>query len=217
VAVVDRAREQLAQAIVRGDEEHCRRIVFDLYLAGHSACEICDNVLAATFHTIGDRWECGDLSVYRERRACEIGSKLLHELRAALPSCPATAPLALGGTLTADPYQLPTSMIELVLREQGWQATSLGTRLPATTMAEALRDTHPRLLWLSVSAIVDESAFLHEYALLQAAAQECGTAIVVGGRALIPQLRRQMVYSAYCDQLRHLITFAATLTGPHVS
>ena len=104
-------------------------------------------------------------------------------------------------------------MIEVVLRERGWQATSLGTQLPATTLAEAVRDNRPRLLWVSVSCIESNSVFLEEYARLYEAATEVGAAIVVGGRALTAELRQQMAYSAYCDTLKHLVTFAATLTS----
>ena len=104
-------------------------------------------------------------------------------------------------------------MIEVVLRELGWQATSLGTRLPATTIAEAVRDNRPRLLWISVSCIESIPAFLEEYARLHRVATRIGAAVVVGGRALTTEIRQQMAYSAYCDTLRHLVTFAASLTS----
>jgi len=158
--VIERAREQVRDALIAGDEDQCRRIVFDLYLAGQSACEICDHVLATSFHEIGDRWECGELSIYRERRACEIGFKLLHELRMAVRTPQPEAPVAVGGTLSCDPYRLPNAMIELVLRELGWQATSLGTSLPTATIGEAVRDSRPGLLWLSVSYIESVPTFL---------------------------------------------------------
>ena len=54
--------------------------------------------------------------------------------------------------------------------------------------------------------------FLDEYARLYETATELGTAVVVGGRALTEEIRQQMVYSAYCDTLRHLVTFVATLS-----
>jgi len=207
--VADRAREQVRDALIAGDEQQCRRIVFDLYLAGQSACEICDRVLAMAFRDIGHRWECGEVTVYRERRACEIGFKLLHELRIAVPAPLPEAPIAIGGTLSCDHYRLPTSMIELVLRELGWQATSLGTSLPTPTIGEAVRDSSPRLLWLSVSYIESVPKFLEEYANLRSVASETGAAVVVGGRALTAEIRQQMVYSAYCDTLRHLAEFAS--------
>lgn len=213
VGVSDRAREQVRDALVAGDEDLCRRIVFDLYLAGQSACEICDRVLAMAFHDIGDRWECGEVSIYRERRACEIGFKMMHELRMVIRTPRPEALVAVGGTLSCDPYRLPNAMIELVLREQGWRATTLGTSLPASTIGEAVRDSRPRLLWLSVSYIDSVSSFLEEYAHLHRLALENGAAVVVGGRALTPVIRQQMEYSAYCDTLRHLVTFGASLTS----
>lgn len=208
--VIGRAREQIQEALISGDEDQCRRIIFDLYLAGQSACEICDHVLAMAFHEIGDRWECGEVSIYRERRACEIAFKMLHELRMAIRTPQPGAPVAVGGTLSCDPYRLPNAMIELVLRELGWQATSLGTSLPLATISEAIRESRPRLLWLSLSCIDSVPTFLENYAQLHRAATETGAAVVVGGRALVPEIRQQMAYSAYCDTLRHLVTFAAS-------
>jgi len=210
--VVERAREQIRDALIVGDEDQCRRIVFDLYLARQSICEICDHLLATAFHDLGDCWSRGEMSIYRERRACEIGFKLLHELHSAIRVPPTTAPIAIGGCLEFDPYRLPTTMVELVLRELGWQASSLGARLPAATIADAVRDTRPRILWLSVSCIDSASAFLGDYAFLHRVASENGAAVVVGGRALTAEIRQQMTYAAYCDTLRHLVAFTESLT-----
>ena len=209
--VVGRARQQLRDALLAGDEAQCRRIVFDLYLAGQSTCDICDRVLAAAFHEIGDGWQCGEVSIYRERRACEIALKALHELRLAMRTPPDEAPLAIGGTLEHDFYQLPTNMVEIVLAEAGWRATSYGSMLPAATLGQAVLDSRPQLLWISVSCIESIPEFLAEYGRLYQTAADAGTAVVVGGRALTEEIRQQMVYSAFCDNLRHLVTFAATM------
>lgn len=207
-----RAREQMFRALIAGDEELCRRIVLDLYLAGEPACDICDGVLAPALNEIGARWECGDVPVYRERRACEIASRTLHELRLAIRTPSSQAPTALGATLECDPYRLPTEMIEVVMREWGWNATSLGTQLPIVTLVEAVRENQPRLLWISVSCVESAPRFLTEYARLQRAAADSQTAVVVGGRALTADIRQQMTYSAYCDNLKHLATFVTSLS-----
>jgi len=213
-ATIERGREMVREALLAGEDAQCRRIALDLYLAGTSVCEIGDQVLAAAFHDIGDAWECGDISIYRERRGCEMAIHALHDLRGALPEPSLDAPRAIGGTLENDPYQLPTLMVELALREAGWQATSLGTLLPATTLIDAVRENKPRLLWLSVSSIQEPDKFLADFATLLAAATEQGTAVVVGGRALSDEVRRQMNYNAYCDTLRHLVSFAQSLRQP---
>lgn len=209
--VVARARDQIRDALLAGEEDQCRRIVFDLYLAGQSACDICDRVLAEAFHDIGDGWQCGEVVVYRERRGCEIALKALHDLRLAISAPPVDAPLALGGSLEHDPYRLPTTMVEIVLREAGWQATSLGTMLPAATLAEAVRENQPDLVWVSVSSIAAQDEFLEGYARLYGTAAALGTAVAVGGQALTDEIRQQMDYSAYCDTLRHLATFVEML------
>jgi len=210
--VVDRAAEQMTEALIGGDESRCRQIAMDLFLAEHSIAVICDEVFAAAFREIGDRWEHGSAEIYQERRGCEISLRVLHELRTILPAPPTGAPLAIGGTASGDPYNLGTTMAELVLHDSKWHAVSLGDNLPFDTLAAAISRHRPKLFWLSCSLIVDESAFLEGYGKLH---DEYGidVAFVVGGTALHQGIRQQMKYSAHCDNMQHLAGFAQTLRG----
>ena len=208
--VIGRAREQLVEALVAGDELACRQIAIDLYLAEHSLSVICDDVFAAALREIGQRWACGEAEIYQERRSCEITLRVLHELRALLPQQVASAPLAIGGAASGDQYSLGTAMAELVLRDAKWNAMSLGDNLPFETISVAIRRQRPKLFWLSCSHIADESEFLAGYGKLY---DEYGmdVAIVVGGFALNEALRQKMKFSAYCDNMQHLEGFANTL------
>jgi methanogenic corrinoid protein MtbC1 len=102
-------------------------------------------------------------------------------------------------------------MVEIAMCEAGWRATSLGTRLPASTLAQAVRENQPDLLWISVSSISSLPEFLASYAELYETATTLGVAVAVGGRALSEEVRQQMVYTAHCDTLRHLVTFVTAL------
>lgn len=208
--VINRAREQLIEALLAGDEARCRQITIDMYLAEHSISVICDDLFAAAFREIGNRWSCGAAEVYQERRGCEITLRLLHDLRAMLPSAPVDAPLAIGGAASGDQYSLGTTMAELVLRDVKWNAISLGDNLPFDTVSAAIKEHHPKLFWLSCSHIADESTFIAGYSQLY---EEYGmdVAFVVGGYALTEEIRRQMKFSAYCDNMQHLEGFAQTL------
>lgn len=210
--VVARARGQLVDALIAGDEARCRQVAIDLYLAEHSISVLCDDVFAAAFREIGRRWSCGEAEVYQERRGCEITLRVLHELRSILPPPPAEAPMAIGGAAGGDQYNLGTTMAELVLRDARWNAVSLGDNLPFETLAAAIKEHQPKLFWLSCSHIPDASEFLAGYRQLH---DEFGmdVAFVVGGFALTEDIRQQMQFSSYCDNMQHLAGFAQTLGG----
>jgi len=204
------ASRWMPEALLCGDELRCRRLAIDLYLAEHSIASICDDVLAVAMREIGDRWECSRADVYQERRGCEIVLRLLHELRSIIPSLSNGAPLAMGGAASGDQYHLATTMVELVLRENRWNAVSLGDNLPFENLASAIGQEHPRLFWLSASHLPDRQAFLEGYSALY---ERFGLSVpfVVGGRALTEEVRRNMRYAAHCDNLKHLESFAHSL------
>lgn len=211
------ALDRFVAALVTGNEDLCRRIVMDLFLAGRGMAVICDGIIAEGFQRVGEMWSCGEVEVYEERRACEITARMVHELRSFLEPPEGSAPIALGATLDGDPYTLAVSMAELVLRESGFRAQSLGHMLPFATLHTAIVEQRPRLLWLSVSAIRDVDGFTAELNRLFQCAVEHGAALVLGGRALNEELRRRLSYSAYCDTFQHLQSFARTLTAQPTS
>ena len=206
-----RGGERLAEALLAGQEEPARRIVADLYLAGHSISIICDSVIAAAFHEIGRRWECDEADVYQERRGCEIAQHVLVDLRRLLPA-PEPTWTAIGGTLPGDQYSLPGLMAELVLRECRWNASNLGCSIPGESLVAAVRTNNPKLFWLSVSHIADKPDFINQVQGLSAACQESGAALVVGGQALTKLVRRKLSFSTHCDSMQQLENFARTLS-----
>lgn len=205
-----RARPLLVDALLQGQESVARQIVFDLYLARHPVCVICDQVIAAAFRDIGDRWACQTADPYQERRSCEMTLRILFELRQR-QAAPNVGWTAIGGTIAGDQYHLPCAMAELVLREAGWNATSLGISLPVASLVRAVTETGPKLCWLSVSHIPPGYEFVKEFQHLSQVCRDTGTALAVGGRALGDELRQNMTYTTYCDTMQHLDSFAVTL------
>jgi MerR family transcriptional regulator, light-induced transcriptional regulator len=207
---LSRAADELLGALLEPNDELARRILFDLYLAGHRLAAIFDHVVQPTFQNIGACWERGDVDVFEERSACEITQRILHELRLAWNLVDPLQPVALGGTLAGDEYRIPTSMVELVLLECHWRAFSLGTNLPAESFSAAILKHRPALVWLSISTIPDPERFLHDYALVAQAAHNAGVPLVIGGRALDESLRRQIRFTTFCENLQQLESFAET-------
>lgn len=201
---------RLAEALLAGNEIVARQIVFDLYLAKHSLAVIFDEVFATAFREIGDRWACRTADVYQERRGCEIAGRILFDLRR-VQVTPNREWIALGGTIAGDNYCLPCTMAELVLRDAGFWANSLGVSIPITSLVNAVLQNKPNMFWLCVSHIPDGMDFVNEFARLSQACVDVRAALVVGGRALTDDIRQRMSYSAFCDTMQHLEAFALTL------
>ena len=198
-----RTVDQLTRAFIEGKDELCRRMIFDLYLGNEPLDRIFDDVIARSFYEIGVQWHDGRLDIFQERRATEICESILLELRAFLPVPATDAPCAIGATPEGDDYRLANRMAELILRDLGWNAISLGVSLPLTTIQEALKKYRPQLLWLSISAIDDEQKFFRDYRSLREAV-DSGVAIVIGGKALTKRIRDELRYTAYCAHMHDM-------------
>jgi excisionase family DNA binding protein len=205
--------DRLVDALLAANEEACRALVFELFLAGRPVSQIFDEVFAVAFHTIGVKWECHEADVYQERSACQIALRILHELRALL-AVPQQGPLALGATAEGDHYTLAVTMAEIVLRSLGWDARLLGSSIPFGSMAASIRRHAPAVFWLSVSDIREESEFIQGFRQLYDAASRANTALIVGGRGLTPEIRSRLRYTAFCDTMGHLEELAKTLKRP---
>ena len=205
-------REDFYAALIRGDEAECRRILLFCYQSRFSMATIADGLLTETMRRVGDEWCNETIEIYQERRGCEICSRLIQELRRLVPEPASDGPLAIGATPSGDLYSLPGQLIEVVLREAGWRACNLGNNVPFGSLQEAVRTLNPRLVWLSVSHIEDEEAFVQEcVAFEESLSRE--VALVVGGRALSDRIRPRLKFTAHCDTLQQLTNLATSIRG----
>lgn len=209
------ARDELVAHLLEGHGEFCRRLIFELYLGGHTLSVICDDVIQPAFVEIGRRWECGATQVYQERVACEMTQRILTELQLAWSNRDPQMPLAIGGTAPGDESRLPTTMCELILSESGWRALSLGTNLPFASLESALITRKPKLLWLGCSHTCQHDVFIQGYNRLYRTAQELGVAVVLGGQAFNESLRKHLQFTAFCENMQQLQEFAASWKSAH--
>ena len=207
---LSKGRASLTEALIDGNESLARQIVFDLYMAKHSISVICDEVICGAFQTIRERAGDQVVDIYQERRGCEIATRILFELRRSQPE-PDANWKACGGTLEGDLYSLSSTMSELVLRNAGWDATTLGTNIPAESMVKAIQQMKPRLFWVYVSRICDPEKFVREFKQLSEVTEAAGVAIAIGGRALTEEIRKQITFCCYFDTMQHLESFAKTV------
>lgn len=207
---------EFTQALLDCDEARCRLIVQKAYAAKSNIASLTEDFFVPALQAIGDAWECDNLEVYYERRACNICAQLLGELAKHLPPVSAKDPVAIGCSPSGDNYQLSTRLVELVLRDVGWHATSLGHNMPLTSLAAAVIEFEPKLVWLSASSIDDRSQFVEDFNLF-ASSLPGDVMLLVGGRALDDQTRPQLNYTAHCDNLHQLADLASAMRHRAVS
>jgi methanogenic corrinoid protein MtbC1 len=207
---VDEVAPRLLAALRAGAGDDVTSILFGLYLGGRSFADLADDLIAPAFTSIGHEWERGELHVYQEHRAVELVSRTLHALGRLLPAPPPRAPRALAATLSGDPYTLAIGLAELVLRERGWDASSLGPDHPADTLLAALRAEKPRLLALNLSSVTSPEQLVADLRTLHTA----GVTIAVGGRALDDDLAARLAPARPCGSMRDLAALAGQLASP---
>jgi excisionase family DNA binding protein len=216
--VVDRIddglRDRLTESLRRGDAARATAMIRGVVASGLGGVALADQVIRPVMERIGHGWEVGDLDVFQEHRASHIVTAALIELidRAASRQ-DAPAPLALGATPEGDFYQIALLLGELVLRELGWEVRNLSVNLPMRSLSKALGACRSRLVYLSVSHLVDEDRFAREYQAFFEAATSGGIAVILGGRALGPDLRARLGYASFGERMAHLSEFARQL-GP---
>lgn len=214
---LERAPVRLRESLITGSADACRQVILDLFVSGHSIAVISDQVIHEAFKQIGDDWACGSVQVYQERRACEITARILRELETLISVPSERSPLAIGGTLEGDFYTLPTMLVELVLRQLGFRVVQLGSSLPAVTIESAIKRLKPDLIWLSVSAIADETAFRqgceHLVRAVDDLARHGSPSLVLGGYALAQRPLPDWLPGNYLENMQQLVDFADSHFG----
>ncbi|GAB5549524.1 MAG: excisionase family DNA-binding protein [Sandaracinaceae bacterium] len=135
---------------------------------------------------VGERWARGELSVVEEHLATERLGRALARVSETLPLSP-DAPRALLLTPQHEEHTLGLSMLELALRELGWQPVWSGRRTPVEHFDEALAELDVQLVAASASAYADDPVEMARVA--RALADACsarGVTLLFGGNGAWP-------------------------------
>lgn len=208
VVSAEEAAPLMLEALLKGDEDRCSQLVMEMYLAKVPIYRICDHVIAQAFYKIGDKWACGEADIYQERLGCKVAQRVLHRLQMLLTDPPKGALNALGCASEGDQYCLGSTMAELVLRDAGWRAYSLGENIPMDSLATAIEHHKPKIVWISCSFIADEAVFVDRLNALCDRFHPTGTLFAVGGQALHDQLVKQLKIDLYGRSMQEIFEFA---------
>lgn len=199
--------EKLLRAARFGDAE---RLVASVH-EGFGAVVVGDRLIRPVMERIGHGWLVGSWEIHHEHGATQAMTGIIQRRIAATPRPDGPRPIALGASVEGDVYRLPGLLCELTLAEVGWEVRNLGVDLPFRSLAAAVAEYRPRLAFLPTSRILDPDRFASEYSFFYEAAVRAGTAIIIGGRALDPEIRPRLVFASCGDRMAHLAEFARRL------
>jgi len=140
----DHAR-RLGAALERFNETDANAILDDA-LARFTIEAVAARVLSV-MHEIGRRWEGGEISVAQEHFATGVLRGRMLALGRNWGA--GVGPLALLACPPGERHDLGLIAFGVVLREQGWRITFLGSDTPIETIADAAGDLHPAAVVLA--------------------------------------------------------------------
>jgi len=133
---------------------------------------------------VGHRWECGLVSIAEEHILTTRLQRALAYLSQTLPSRP-DAPYAMLAVPEGEVHTLGLSLVEICIRELGWNTEWLGANLPTREIALRMSMYPAEALVLSASPSLDRTPeFEHQILTLGEACEQNGATLLIGGRGL---------------------------------
>jgi excisionase family DNA binding protein len=190
--IVDRATplataaERFFDDLTNGRDQDARGVVAGLFLAGHSAAVIADDVIRPALTRIGTLWEHGEDGIFVEHRATAICIEAVQELRGMLPETELSAgdtplPVAVGGAPAGDPYLVAPMLATVALTEAGYHAVNLGPDTPIRVLELAAQRLGASLVFLSLGSPLPERT-AREIQALGERLDAANVRFVLGGR-----------------------------------
>jgi MerR family transcriptional regulator, light-induced transcriptional regulator len=204
--------DRLTEILKVGQALEVYRLIASAFHSTGGAVALADHLIRPVMERIGHSWMVGSWDVHHEHQATQMVSSAINGLIGNLSrESHSSRPIALGASPEGDPYTLAGLLGELVLRESGWDVRNLGANLPLRSLANAVREYRPKLVFLSSSYVVDRHIILRDYPYFYEAASQVGSAIMLGGRGLDLELRSNLLYAGVGERMAHLAEFARRL------
>ena len=176
--------ERIYETLHAGDGMRFLSMVTMMYVSGRSLAGIFDGPIRKAMQRVGELWRHDAKGILVEHRAMDLCVRAICQFRQMLPVPPADAPLALGASVEADPYILPTMMSAAILEDAGFRAVNFGPNTPVQLLSEAAAEHNAKLVWLSISSPSEPEKLLARIDELAKTLARRSTHLVLGGRVV---------------------------------
>jgi len=180
---LDRFRRAYIEAILAADEAGAHEVVRAAVIAGATAAEVDEQVIAPALWHVGDLWRRGAITVAEEHIATEISIRVLTLQREARRVIRGRREYRVAlGTPAGERHDVALRMVANLLDAAGYETIWLGSDIPAEEFALCAGRLAPDVVCLSVSDRARAGELDHVIDRIRVHAP--GASYLIGGRGL---------------------------------
>jgi len=175
-------REYIFTQALQRRRKQVDKVLTGLYLAQYPLARIYDDILTPVLHTLGDRWEAGDLSILEEHIVSQTLRDVIIRLQGMLALPEETRGNVLCLSLTSELHDIAIKMVDHVLEEAGFTVLFTGQISPLYGIEPLLQRYEIRQLYLSSTYVPDPERAAFELNYLYDQCRSNEVEIIVGGQ-----------------------------------
>jgi MerR family transcriptional regulator, light-induced transcriptional regulator len=164
-------------------DEQAANTALDRFFATYTVETVLQAVILPYLHSLGERWEAGEVSVAHEHFASNLLRGRLLGLAQGWGQ--GQGPLAILACLPAEHHELGLLAFGVALRRRGWRITYLGTDSPIGAVADLSRSLAPAVVVLL--GMTEEGFLDHAHEIEKLANQ---VQVVIAGTGATPEAAR---------------------------
>jgi excisionase family DNA binding protein len=197
VPTVDGARRKvrwdsrIETCLVSGDAGGAWSVVESALASSMSPKQVYLDVLQPAMVSIGHRWEVGELDVSVEHRASGIVGRMVGRLGPRFNKRGRRRGIVLVGAPSGEHHGLAVAMLSDLIRDGGYEVIDIGSDIPASSFAEAVRSGGPLAVCISVTRPTSLVAAAEVVAAIRAINAE--VLVVLGGQGTTNSLAADVV------------------------
>ena len=212
----DELYEQLAQAIIEGEDDIAVELAQKGLDMGLAPADILDRGLVKGIEEVGTRFGCGEFflpELVQGALAMQMAVAVLQPAFEASTEGRQTIGTAVAGTVEGDLHEIGLTIVCSMLSAAGFDVTNLGNDISPQTFVEKVSQMQPQLLLLSALLTTTTPAQQKTIEALQEAGLRDKVLVLVGGAPVTPEWADQIGADGYAEDAIAAVALAKKLVG----
>ncbi len=201
--------QDLTEAVVSGDEDKIKLLIFELLNAGTPAKEIMDGGLIAGMNIVGDKMESEEMfipEVLRSAKAMSAGVEILK------PQLTDEENKASGimvlGTVQGDLHDIGKNLVKMLMEGAGFSVIDLGTDVSPAAFVDAIKEHNADIVGMSALLTTTMPKMKETLEEMENAGVRDQVKVLVGGAPVTEDYAKEIGADGYGYDAGHAVRMA---------